>query len=49
VGVGDFWIKGGEDGGGVVEWVYGRRKKMGERGVKSDLKAGHKRPKSEYV
>jgi hypothetical protein len=30
VGVGDFWIKGGEDGEGVVEWVYGRRKKWGK-------------------
>jgi hypothetical protein len=29
--------------------MYGRRKEMGKRGVNSDLKAGHKKPKTEYV
>jgi hypothetical protein len=30
VGVGDFWIKGGEDGGGVGFWLYGWWERNGE-------------------
>jgi hypothetical protein len=36
------------DGGGVGFSVR-PKERNGERGVKSDLKAGHKRPKTEYV
>jgi hypothetical protein len=49
VGLGSFGFGEEKDGGAGEGAVYGRRKKMRERGEKRDLKAGHKRPETEYV
>jgi hypothetical protein len=48
VGVGGFGFREERDGGAVSGVLYGRRKNGGEGG-KCDLKAGHKRPETEYV
>jgi hypothetical protein len=37
------------DGGAGMGFYVQPKERNGERGVKSDLKAGHKRPKTEYV
>jgi hypothetical protein len=42
------WCMGEEGRRWEEERVYGARK-MGERGRENDLKAGHARPKNEYV
>jgi hypothetical protein len=48
VGVGGFGFREERDGDAVSGELYGRRKNGG-RGGKCDLKAGHKRPETEYV
>jgi hypothetical protein len=48
VGVGGFGFREERDGGAVSGVLYSRRKNGGEGG-KCDLKAGHKRPETEYL